>query len=74
MRMRSLSYKIQQIITNVCTEFQNPRCSSSCKIFEKHIEENETWTNKGNDKHEDADSALDDTSSWTQCLYRISKS
>ena len=28
------------------------------------------WTNKGNDKHEDADSLLHDTS-HTQCLYKI---
>ena len=31
-------------------------------------------TNKGNDKHEDADSLLHDTRSDNQCLYEISKS
>ena len=29
---------------------------------------------KGNDKHEDADSLLHNTTSHTQCLYQISKS
>ena len=29
MRMLILSYTIQQIIPNVCTQFQNPKCSSS---------------------------------------------
>ena len=28
MRMLILSYTIQQVIPNVCTKFQNPRCSS----------------------------------------------
>ena len=31
-------------------------------------------TNKENDKHEDADSLLHNTTSRTQCLYQISKS
>ena len=34
----------------------------------------EKWMNTGNDKHEDAVSVLQDTSSGTQCLYQISKS
>ena len=29
MRMLSLSYIIQQVILNVCTKFQNPRCIGS---------------------------------------------
>ena len=37
------------------------------------IGEKEKWTNKGNDKHEDADSFLHDTSDHTQCLYQNSK-
>ena len=38
------------------------------------IGEKERWANKGNDKHEDADSLLHNTRSHTQCLYQISKS
>ena len=38
------------------------------------IGEKEKWTNKMNDKHEDADSLLHDTRSHSQCLYKISKS
>ena len=34
--------------------------------------EKEKWTNKGNVKHEDADSVLHNTTSHTQCLYQIS--
>ena len=34
MRIRILSYTIQQVIPNVCTKFQNPRCSSSREIFD----------------------------------------
>ena len=38
------------------------------------IGEKEKWTNKGNDKHEDADSFLHKTGDCTQYLYQISKS
>ena len=38
------------------------------------IEEKEKWTNKGNDKQDDAESVLHDTSSYIQCFYQISKS
>ena len=38
------------------------------------IGEKEKRTNKGNDKHEDADSVLQNTTNSTQCLYQISKS
>ena len=34
---------------------------------------NEKWTIKGNDKYEDADSLLHDTTSHTQCLFKIYK-
>ena len=43
-------------------------------------EKKKKWTNKGNDKHEDADnyedadSLLHNTTYHTQCLYQISKS
>ena len=36
--------------------------------------EKDKWANKENDKHEDADSLLHNTTSHTQCLYQISKS
>ena len=39
------------------------------KSLPKHIVEKEKWTHKGNDKHEEADYVLQDTSSSTQCLY-----
>ena len=46
MRMLILSYMIQQVIHNVCTKFQNPRCSSSCEIFnQKNIGEKEKKDN-----------------------------
>ena len=76
MRMPILSYTIKLAILNVCTIFQNPRCRSSWEIFDKKnvIGEKEKWTNKENDKYEDADSVLHDTSSCIKCLYQISKS
>ena len=43
-------------------------------LTKKIIGEKEKWTNKGNDKYEDADSVLHNTSSCTQCLNQISKS
>ena len=43
-------------------------------LTKKVLLEKKNWTNKGNDKHEDADSVLHDTSSCTQSLYQISKS
>ena len=43
---------------------------SLTKMF---IGEKEKWTNKGNDRHEDAGSILHSTSSHAQCLYQISK-
>ena len=36
--------------------------------------EKEKWTNKGNDKQEETDSLLYNTTSHTQHLYQISKS
>ena len=44
------------------------------KSLTKILLEKEKWTNKGNDKHEDADFVLHHTSSRTQHLYQISKS
>ena len=52
MRIPILSYTIQQVIPNVCTKFQNPRCSASNKSFMKkkrlHIGRQ---TDKYTDKH-----------------------
>ena len=36
-------------------------------------EKEKKWTNKGNDKHEDADFLLHNITCHTQCLYQISK-
>ena len=132
--MLILFYTIQQVIPNICTKFQNPRCSCSWEIFytnflmhyigvrdgkkengkrrqklisaswfsfpqytwpcsrfiqnlktlvlieamnsvtESFIGEKEKWTNKGNDKQEEVDSLLHNTTSYTQHLYQISKS
>ena len=43
-------------------------------ITENVLGEKEKWTNKGNDKHQHADSLLHNTISHTQHLYQISKS
>ena len=43
-------------------------------VTKNFIWEKEKWTNKGNDKHENAESLLHNTSNHTQCLYQISKS
>ena len=50
------------------------KCSSSWEIFDKkkNTGEKEKWTNKGNDKRENADSVLHNTSSCTRCVYQIS--
>ena len=42
-------------------------------VIEIFIGENK-WTNNGNDKQEEADSLLHNTTSYTQRLYQISKS
>ena len=43
-------------------------------VTEIFIGEKEKWTNKENDKQEEADSLLHNTTSYTQRLYQISKS
>ena len=35
--MLILFYTIQQVISNICTKFQNPRHSSSCEIFDTNF-------------------------------------
>ena len=32
-----LSYTIQQVIPNICTKFQNPRCSCFWEIFDTNF-------------------------------------
>ena len=43
-------------------------------VTEIFIGEKEKWTNKGNNKQEEANSPLHNTTSHTQHLYQISKS
>ena len=43
-------------------------------VTENLLGEKEKRTNKGNDKHEEADSLLHNTTSHSQHLYQISKS
>ena len=43
-------------------------------VIENLIGEKEKWTNKGNGKHQEADSLLHNATSHTQHLYQISKS
>ena len=43
-------------------------------VTEIFIGEEEKWTNNGNEKQEQADSLLHNTTSYTQHLYQISKS
>ena len=43
-------------------------------VTENLISEKEKWTNKGNDKQEEAYSLLHNATSHTQHLYQVSKS
>ena len=43
-------------------------------VTENLLGEKEKWTNKGNDKQQHTDSLLHNTTSYTQHLYKISKS
>ena len=45
MMMLSLSDTIQQVIPNVCTKFQNPRCSNSLDIFDEKSLHTDRHTN-----------------------------
>ena len=126
-----LSYTMLQVIPNICTKFQNPRCSCPWEIFDTNFPmyyigvrdgKKQKWKkkakinlsiliffptiylatlkvytkfedfgshrsreicdrifywrerkmNKGNDKQEEADSLLHNTTSYTQHLYQIS--
>ena len=65
--MWPLSRSIQNLKTLALKEAKQ----SATEILNGEIEK---WTNKGNDKQEEADSLLHSTTSYTQHLYRISKS
>ena len=43
-------------------------------VMKTLLKRKKKWTNKGNDKHEDAGSLLHNTTSGIQCLYQISNS
>ena len=62
-----LSRCIQNLKTLALIEAEK----SETEIF---IGEKEKWTNNGNDKQEEADSLLHNTTGYTQHLYQISKS
>ena len=55
----------------VYTTFED---SGSHRSREISIGKKEKWTNNGNDKQEEADSPLHNTTIYTQHLYQISKS
>ena len=58
---------IQNLKTLALIEAEKP-------VTEIFIGEKEKWTNKENDKQEEADFLLHNTTSYTQHLYQISKS
>ena len=60
-----------KVYTNLKTLALIEAVKSVTEIF---IGEKEKWTNKGNDKQEDVDSLLHNTTRHTQHLYQISKS
>ena len=39
-------------LPNICTKFQNPRCSRSWEIFDDKKLEKEKWRNKGTNKQQ----------------------
>ena len=60
---------------NVYTKFEDfgsHRSQDVCDRF--FIGEKEKWTNKGNDKQEEADSLLHNATIYTQHVYQFSKS
>ena len=59
----------------VCTKFEDSELiGAENSVTKSFIGEKEKWTNKGNDKQEEADSLLHNSTSHTQHLYQISKS
>ena len=74
MRILILTYIIQQVKPNVYMKFQNLGEVVEKSLIKCFIGEKEKWTNKGNNKNEDADSFLKGTSGCSQCLYQTLKS
>ena len=75
--MSALWFSFTQYTSIFCRCIQN-LMTLALLGAEKFLTENfigvkEKWINKGNDKHEDADSRLHNTKSHTQCLYKISR-
>ena len=68
--MLVLSYTIQLVIPNVVKFKFLGAVVPETFVTKKFIWEKEKWTNKqGNDKHENAESLLHNTSSHTQIFY-----
>ena len=56
------------------TKFEDFGSHRSREICDRNFYWREKWTNKENDKQEEADSLLHNTTSYTQHLYQSSKS
>ena len=67
-----LAWPLSRCIRNLKTQMAVIEAEKS--VIENLIGEKEKWTNKGNGKHQEADSLLHNTTSHTQHLYQISKS
>ena len=74
MGMLILSYKTQEGVPMFIQNFKILVAVGPKKSLTKNsIGEKEKWKNIGNNKHEDADCVLHNTTSHIQCLYQISK-
>ena len=68
-------FSFPQYIWPLSRRIQNLKTlGAKISVTEIFIGEKEKWTNKGNDKQEEADSLLHNIKSHTQHLYQISKS
>ena len=55
-----------QVLSNVCKKIQTPRCRNSWEMFDEILNwKKRKQDEKDNDKHENADSRIHDTSSRT---------
>ena len=71
--------RVKQYTSTLCKCIQNLKTLALIKANKSvtnffFIGEKEKRTNKGNDKHKEAESLLHDTTTHIQCLYKISKS
>ena len=75
-KSRHLGFLSHNILATlkVYTKFQDSGSHRSQDICDRKFDWKEKWTNKGNDKQEEADSLLHNTRCHTQHLYQISKS